>query len=299
MTPMSGEDPPTQQPQAPATPDTHPTADAGPSGLQGSEPTSGSHSATDATDNSDKTSAPPPEHHQGRIRLWLNKRRGAAEAEQAAIKSMKRIAAIILTALIGFFFGIANNQAADIIKRADECSEALTQYNDGVASEFVELADAYHKIEDAGDNPGAEKQGTDLFTTFNKNINIPFYKVINKCPVGGNVANKMGARGPVAQPQIEYLSKKDIDAWRKNNDDLHLCFHNKAKCAPDTDIIEAWKKDNYDPCVTQEVCVPDVHNVNALVQAAMDLSDRLTDQANEVSTWGLGRRGWYAVTHLW
>jgi hypothetical protein len=159
MTRMAGEDRPSiPQPRSPA------TAGAEPGGLQGDEPTSGNHSATDANDDSDETSAAPQE--QGRIRRWRNKLRPPTKSTT-----------IIVTAFIGFMFGIASSQVSDFVKRADDCYDALSEYEVNVASNFYNLSNGMH-------SPDLNEQQKDaLGTRYNTLVSAPIAKAINKCPV--------------------------------------------------------------------------------------------------------------------
>jgi hypothetical protein len=238
--PMSGEDDRSvQQPQAPATPDTDPTAGAGPSGLQGNEPTSGNHSAIDANDNSDKTSAGPQE--QGHIRRWRS-RLAAVPAKSTTL---------IVTALIGFFFGIASNQVTDFVKRADDCYNSLSQYKAGVTQ--------FGTIMDVMDDPNRTQQENDsAIQKYNKVIMIPTIVVYNKCPVKG---------------RLEYISKNDVEAWNRKNDDLEDCFGAPSQCSP----TRAY----------------------SLSGDADESADPLIRQANNVWEWGLVRRAKFVVTHLY
>src|SRR4029079_14382122 len=114
---------------------------------------------------------------------------------------------IILTALIGFFFGIANTQAADFIERADECSDALNDYGLGV-SEFVPLRHAYHN---QGQYSNIESTPILRFSTV---IGVPFNRVNNKCPV---------------HSRKEYLSVNDAEVWKETYPQLLRC-RDDTKC---------------------------------------------------------------------
>ncbi len=221
--------------------------------------------------------SPTPEHRKNSVVRWLNLQRVAAQ-----IKSLTRITAIVVTALIGFIFGIANNQATDWVKRADQCSEALSQYDKGVGGEFWPLVEARNKSR-SGSQKQEEferKQEIQAISSYNTDISIPSNMVNNKCPVHGG---------------REYLDKHEVAVWTKNAQNLDNCFDHKSLCTPDMRTIEDWKRYRYD-CDKNATCLGDKTD---FVDAQMNITGRLIDEANEVAEWGLGRRGKYVVLHPW
>jgi hypothetical protein len=117
---------------------------------------------------------------------------------------MPEMIAIVVTALVGFLFGAAANQATDFVKRADDCSDALSQYEINHGSEFADLSDLIHK-------PGLTLEQRDtLGATFNKDLASTSTKVITKCPIKG---------------RNEYLKPQDAQAWNSNDTAMSDCFH--------------------------------------------------------------------------
>jgi len=184
--------PPPRQPQAPATPDTDPAAGAGPSGLQGNEPTLGIHPETDANDNSDKNSAAAEEQSRSR---WRSKLRAAVPTKSTAI---------IVTALVGFLFGIASNQVSDYLKQASNCSDVLRQFSVDAASNFVGLVEERHIPNATVDQTN---DANSKYTTF---IAVPISKVRNSCPVDDG------------DPQ--YLNKDKVQKFTQNVEAMYDCF---------------------------------------------------------------------------
>ena len=217
---------------------------------------------------------PPQKPHQGRIRRWLNVRRVGAGAEKSA-KKLTGTAVVLLSAFIGFFFGMANNQVTDWVKRADDCSGALTRYNLGI-EHFGAIADAYHN--------GSPEQRTEANTKYNNDIAASVDTVDNKCPMH-------------ARPQ-EYLSDGDIDAWKTALWAIVFCYKNR-ECDADTEAKQIWQKNGFNlpQCRLTEGGCPTGEEV--IEKAASDFTFRLTQQANQVGEWGLGRRGIYMAKHLW
>lgn len=156
---------------------------------------------------------PPHKSPQSRIRRWLKVRRGGEEAERSAVKSLNRVIAIVVTALISFFFGMANNQASDIIKRADECYQALSQYEIGVVSDYIDLTGARHRRDPQLDLTEGDIRNN-LNAKYNAAVGAPFLTANNKCPIDRN----------------DYLHKDDVEVGKQDYDNLMVCYYND-KCA--------------------------------------------------------------------
>jgi hypothetical protein len=219
---------------------------------------------------------PPQKPHKGRIRLWLKEHRVAAAAAQSTRKG-RGVAVLLLSAFIGFFFGMANNQVTDWVKRADDCSAALTHYHLGVEN-FEAIAFDYHN--------GSPEQKTEANHKYNNDIAAATDTIDNKCPMH-----------PRHQ---EYLSDADIDAWVNAHLAIVSCFKNNNNiCDADTEAKQIWQKNGFDlpQCPLGEGDCPTGEDV--ILNAASEFTTRLTIQANQVGQWGLGRRGQYVVTHLW
>lgn len=177
---MAGEDPSVQQPQTPA-----------PDDLQGEEPTARSHSAARPEDNSDETLTPPQE--RGHIRRWFSRVRIAPAAKSTTI---------IVSALIGFIFGIASNQISGFVNRADDCYDALTQYETNV-SQFPILTTAVH---DQGLTLDLRDAANSQYNTL---IAVPSSKIMNKCAIAG-------------------INATDLKHWEASDDDLADCLARPA-----------------------------------------------------------------------
>jgi hypothetical protein len=83
---------------------------------------------------------------------------------------------IMVTALVGFFFGIANNQVSDFIKRADSCYSALYIFNDDIYQETLDIIQDLHHSKDTQKFEAA-------YARFRADIEIPYNKIIGECPV--------------------------------------------------------------------------------------------------------------------
>lgn len=164
-----------------------------PGGLQGKSPNADSHSAI-STDNSDKGPTPPQE--QGHIRRWFS---------QVRVTRAAKSTTIIVTALIGFIFGIATNQVSDFVKRADDCYDALAQYETNMA-QFPTLAGAIHG------GSVAEEQGSPATFQYNNVIGLPSSKILNKCAIAG-------------------INTADLKRWEASDDRLPECLV-AAACSP-------------------------------------------------------------------
>lgn len=167
---------------------------------------------------------------------------------------------IIITALVAFVFGIASNQSTDLVKGADDCYDALTQYDENVSSDFWELNHDFHLpgAWEHYDQPDQQQRLRQIARKYNTEIDSVYLKIKSKCPVTG--PNK-------------YLNKKDVEAF--NNDHYELsknCFE-ASECSDErADIVQR-------------------NSVNS--------TETIIKQAGEVSQWGLARRGWYAISNPW
>jgi hypothetical protein len=134
--PYMGDDPESEQShEAPTRPDTADTEQA----EQRQEP----RDQSQAGDQSNETSVTSRPRKRRRFLGFLRKQRvtdsaekAGAGTEQAGKKSKIGLVGIVITALVGFFFGVASNQVSDFVKRADDCYDALTQYSYGVVTAF-------------------------------------------------------------------------------------------------------------------------------------------------------------------
>ena len=189
---------------------------------QGDESTPPKQHDSRADTGSDKTAASPKRHIKApfsarRARRRAKRTDNGREQSAASAEEGKRrnfgITGKVVTALIGFIFGLASNQAADFIKRADECSAALSQYAISSATEFASLSDTRHAPSSSADDrdASAAKLDTDIIT--------PWDTAKNKCPVDG---------------RPEYLKSRDLDAWKKNHHDMTEGCFNAAQCDPGT-----------------------------------------------------------------
>jgi hypothetical protein len=141
---MGGDPESEQSHEAPARPDTADTEQA--------EQRQDSRDESQAGDQSNETwVSSHQQKKRGRILGRLRRRRGADSVEQAAAstqqapkKSKIGLVGILITALVGFFFGIGSNQVTDYIKRADDCADALGQYIVGLNSNFIFLSRTVH-----------------------------------------------------------------------------------------------------------------------------------------------------------
>jgi hypothetical protein len=188
-----------QKRQEPATPDTG-TANA------------------QADDNSNETSVTSQQRKKrGHFISRLQKRRSTASAEQADTRierSSKKpkigLLGIVVTALVGFFFGIGSNQVTDYIKRADDCSDALSEFDTGVSGNFTYLSQTVH------DGKATYDQILAARGQYNNLIASPEAKIENKCLA--------------EESNTEYLNPQDIKHFEANWSKLSTCFTG-SKCS--------------------------------------------------------------------
>jgi hypothetical protein len=91
---------------------------------------------------------------------------------------------------LGFFAGVANNQAGDISTRADDCETALSKYNTGILEVRARSA--------IFNGPKATQQ--ELYETsaiLNRQYLEAFAMVLNNCPMNTK----------------DYLNPEDVIAW--------------------------------------------------------------------------------------
>lgn len=148
----------------------------------------------------------------------LRKRRTTDNAEQASPqeatkKSQINLVGILITALVGFFFGIGSNQVTDYVKRADDCADALAQYVTGVNGNFNILSIKMHDHALAPDQIAAAGQ------QYVDRIVVPRLKISEKCPVRGS---------------SEYLISDDVNRFKASSGKLEDCF-NANECS-DSDV---------------------------------------------------------------
>jgi hypothetical protein len=175
---------------------------------QRDKPTSGNHSATDRNGNSGKTS--PTLQEQGRIRRWRNKLRAPTKSTT-----------IIVTAFIGFMFGIASNQVTSFVNRADDCDAALSRYFGGIEADSHL---AYREIRTPG---RTDQQREDALAKFFSGTTAPYDTAVSKCSLDG---------------PDEYLNKDDAQAFMLHYHDLLTCtFYGSAEdqypCS-----LEKWQR---------------------------------------------------------
>jgi hypothetical protein len=126
---------PPQSPPAVVTPGTGPDPGPVPSAAQDNEPTQG------------RSAAPGKHGRIGRLRDKIN-----------SGEPLKPLT-IIVTAIVAFVFGIASNQSTDLVKGADECYDALTQYDENVSSDFWELNHDFHRPGDGSGRTSSSDSG--------------------------------------------------------------------------------------------------------------------------------------------
>jgi hypothetical protein len=111
--------------------------------------------------------------------------------------------AIIITALVGFFFGAASNQVSDFVKRSDDCIEGLEQYIVGVSANSMPAIYAEH-----GTNSTAAEKTNKAYKYINL-VDAPYYKILAKCPVNGH---------------IEYLDRNTVKDFKSHHDQMENCL---------------------------------------------------------------------------
>lgn len=209
---MAGDRQSEQRDEAPTTPDTG-----------NAEPPDGNQ----ADDQSNEASDPPQQPRRRRFLPRLRKRRATDKAEQASSQDSGKKAhigllGIIITALIGFFFGIGSNQLTDYVKRAVDCDDALGQYVVAVSSNFEPLSDRLHDQALPADQRDAAGRDYDTL------IILPHIKVLTKCPVRNG---------------SEYLDSDGVRRWHAAFRDLADCF-NANECPQDKEITYVHAAEN-------------------------------------------------------
>jgi hypothetical protein len=121
---------------------------------------------------------------------------------------------IVITAMVGFFFGIGSAQVTDYIKRADDCDDAFSQFQIALDSNFSLLSNTVHDQTLPPDKRVAASQ------QYNSLIWVPLLKIAIKCPVRDYYVN------------TEYLNKNDVKGWNNSIKNLGDCF-NASECSGD------------------------------------------------------------------
>lgn len=189
---MGGNRGPEEKRPAPTTPDN------GPANGQGDEQAM------------EKTSIASQQHRRWRFLPRLRKRRTTDSAEPAdatterAAKGRKvGLVGIVITALVGFFFGIGSNQVTDYVKRADDCVDGLSQFLADLPH-FAPLSDRVH------DQALTPDQHNDAGYQYETLIVVPHIKIVAKCPVNDS---------------SEYLNSNEVKRWNATFDKLaNGCF---------------------------------------------------------------------------
>jgi hypothetical protein len=166
---------------------------------------------------------------------------------------------ITVTALIGFLFGIASNQVTDFVKCADDCSDALSQYSAGIISGSYDAV-----VTNVYSDPEKREKGIE---TYNTDIRTPYNKVYTKCPMSGK----------------EFLDKNDVKQFISSSEELFNCF-----------LLDNPRQllSNASPCNVRG-------GLATLITNVTNSASKLIPEANEVSKWGVVRRGEYAAEHLY
>jgi hypothetical protein len=148
---------------------------------------------------------------RGRFLGRIQKRRATDSAEQAnvsteqaATKPKIGLVGVVITALIGFFFGIASNQVTDFVKRADDCYDALSQYGLSMISNWNKLFATTH---DPHSSSAQVYAATEKWNTL---IQPPQFKVMNTCPE---------------------INKRDFAGWKASADQVFECYTDPS-CSP-------------------------------------------------------------------
>lgn len=105
---------------------------------------------------------------------------------------------IVITALVGFIFGIGSNQVTDYVKRAGDCVDALGQFLSNLPH-FAPLSDTVH------DKTLSPDQRNDAGYQYESLIVVPHIKIFAKCPVNGD---------------SEYLNSAEVNRWNAIFDKL-------------------------------------------------------------------------------
>lgn len=167
---------------------------------------------------------------------------------------------LIVAALLAFFFGLVSNLAADTVKGADACYDALTEYLENVSSDFWELNHSLRiPLSEQPDQQDQQMQGArKAARKYNTEIDATFLKVKSKCPLTGSST---------------YLNTVDIATFNNDYNELaKKCFE-----APECSDEQA----------------------DAVQRKSADSTKPLIEQAGTVAKWGWLRRGFYALRNSW
>jgi len=151
-----------------------------------------------ADDQSNVASVTPQQPRRRRFLPRLRTRRTINNAEQAAASTEQAakgrkigLLGIVITALVGFFFGMGSNQVTDYVKRADDCYDALLQYEAGLTSLVTLLGTVQ-------DRKATDDKTNAAIAQINTLIVLPHVKIKNKCPIEGS---------------SEYLNSEDVNRF--------------------------------------------------------------------------------------
>lgn len=169
-------------------------------------------SADDQADRrTNKVSDRSRRRRRGRFLGRIQKRRATGSAEQANVSTEQAadkpkigLVGVVITALIGFFFGVASNQVTDFVKRADGCYDALSQYGVSMISNWNKLFTITH------DPHSSSAQVYEATEKWNTLIQPPQFKVMNKCPE---------------------INRHDFAGWKASVDQVFAC-HTDPSCSP-------------------------------------------------------------------
>jgi hypothetical protein len=116
--------------------------------------------------------------------------------------------AIVITAIVGFFFGIASNQVTGFVNRADDCDAALSRYVVGIE------ADSHLAYREIRTPDRTDQQREDALAKFFSGISAPYDIAVSKCSLDG---------------PDEYLNKDEAQAFMSHYKDLLTCtFYGSA-----------------------------------------------------------------------
>ena len=247
---------------------------------QATTPDTGTANAQ-ADDQSSESPVTSPQQRRGRFLGRFRRRRATDNAEQAgasteqpAKKSKIGLLGIVITAIVGFIFGIGSNQVSDFVKRADDCLDSLSQYLVGIEN-FINSPYASHLTTKPPDQTPPDQtppdqtppdQANTEILKFNTVIVLPSIKVLNKCPMRGRPENPDDLN-------TEYLNSDVVKSWNDNLDKLRQYCYPRFECSDGTAISDLWDLANS--------------------------TYTLIGEANDVSRWGLVRRAKYEFTHLY
>ena len=183
---MNAEDP-SEKPKSQPTPAADPTIGAGANVPQNNKSTQGNNSTADSNKSSKK-------------------------------KEPIKWAALIIAALLAFFFGLVSDLAGDTVKAADACYDTLTQYDETVSSDFFQLNHDFHvPVAD----PPTDQQWLhlrELARKYNTEIDGVYLRIRSKCPVTG--PNK-------------YLNENDVEVFNKEHNELSKNCFEALQCSDD------------------------------------------------------------------